>query len=194
MERPNNIKNLTQSPFPLPSREGLGVGLSSTYLIDTTLRDGEQAPGVVFSLNEKLTIAQMLDDIGIEELEVGSPFISERDIKTIKKIVGYGFKFRSSCWSRALFDDIEAAAKTGAEGINISYPVSDIQIEALGKDRNWIFSSLPKIVEFAQNRFKYVSLGAQDASRADFSLLSQYIKMAEELGIHRVRIADTVGI
>ena len=166
----------------------------NTYLIDTTLRDGEQAPGVVFSLNEKLTIAQMLDDIGIEELEVGSPFISDRDIRTIKKIVSSGFKFRSSCWSRALFDDIEAAAKTGAEGINISYPVSDIQIEALGKDRNWIFSSLPKIVEFAQNRFKYVSLGAQDASRADFNLLSQYLKMAEELGIHRVRIADTVGI
>jgi len=138
----------------------------SIYIVDTTLRDGEQAPGVVFSMNEKLTIAQMLDDIGVEELEVGSPFISERDIRTIKMIVKHGFKFRSSCWSRARITDIDAALKTGALGINISYPVSDIQLFALGKDRNWVLDSMTEIVKYAQQRFQYVSLGAQDASRA----------------------------
>jgi homocitrate synthase NifV len=163
-------------------------------IIDTTLRDGEQAPGVVFSLNERLTIAGMLDKIGIDELEVGSPFISDRDIKIIRKIVDSGFKFRSSCWSRAKIEDIDAAHKTGAEGINISYSVSDIQLEAMGRDRNWVFSTMPQIVAYAQQRFKYVSLGAQDASRADLNLLTQYVKMAEKLGVHRVRLADTVGI
>jgi len=163
-------------------------------IIDTTLRDGEQAPGVVFSLNEKLTIAKMLDDIGIEELEVGSPFISDRNIKVIQKIVNSGFKFRSSCWSRAKTEDIDAAAKTGAEAINISYSISDIQLSAMGKDRNWVFSTMPQIILYAQKRFKYVSLGAQDASRADFNLLTKYIKTAEELGVHRIRVADTVGI
>jgi homocitrate synthase NifV len=164
------------------------------YLIDTTLRDGEQAPGVVFSMNEKLRIAQMLSDIGIEELEVGSPFISDHEIKTIRKIVKSGFKFWSSCWSRACINDIKAAEKTGAEGINISYPVSDIQINAIGKDKNWVLSTLPEIVKYARERFEYVSLGAQDASRADFNFLSQFIKMAEKLGVFRVRLADTVGI
>jgi len=163
-------------------------------IIDSTLRDGEQAPGVVFSLNEKLNIAQKLDEIGIEELEVGSPFISENEINTIKTIINSGFNFRSSCWSRARFDDIEAASKTKASGINISYPVSDIQIAALGKTKDWIFMSMPIIVKFAKERFEYVSLGAQDASRADFDFLCQYIKMADELGVHRLRIADTVGI
>jgi homocitrate synthase NifV len=172
----------------------LGQSLtSSPYLIDTTLRDGEQAPGVVFSLNEKLTIAQRLDDIGIEELEVGSPFISERDLRTIKKIVHGGFKFRSSCWSRARLSDIDDAMKTGASGINISFPVSDIQLFALGKNKNWVLDSMTKIVQYAQKRFQFVSLGAQDASRAKTDFLSTYVKRAEELGVFRVRIADTVG-
>jgi homocitrate synthase NifV len=163
-------------------------------IIDTTLRDGEQAPGVVFSLNEKLTIAEMLNNIGIDELEVGSPFISDRDVKVIRKIAHSGFNFVCSCWSRAKYEDIDAAYKTGTEGINISYPVSDIQLAAMGKNRDWIFNTLPQIVAYAQKRFKYVSLGAQDASRADFEFLTKYIGLAEELGVHRVRIADTVGI
>ena len=163
-------------------------------IIDTTLRDGEQAPGVVFSLNEKLIIAEMLDNIGIDELEVGSPFISDREIRIIRKIVSSGFRFHSSCWSRAKFEDIDAAAKTGAEGINISYSVSDIQLAAMGKDIKWVLTTMPQIIAYAQKRFKYVSLGAQDASRANFDFLSLYIKTAEDLGVHRIRIADTVGI
>ncbi len=81
--------------FPLP-----WTGQGGAYLIDTTLRDGEQAPGVVFSLSEKMEIARLLDEIGIEELEVGSPFISEAEVSNIYKIVNAGFHFRSSCWSR----------------------------------------------------------------------------------------------
>jgi homocitrate synthase NifV len=191
----NKTNNLPSFPLPLgESSIAIGRGgAPSLYLIDTTLRDGEQAPGVVFSLNEKLTIAQMLSDIGVEELEVGSPFISERDIHIIKKIVHYGFKFRSSCWSRANISDIDAAVKTGASGINISFPVSDIQLFALGKNRDWVLHSMNEIVGYAQKRFQYVSLGAQDASRADLDFLTKYIKRAEELGVFRVRIADTVG-
>jgi len=166
---------------------------NSPYIIDTTLRDGEQAPGVVFNLNEKLSIAKMLDEIGIEELEVGSPFISEIDIQSIKKIVQQGFKFRCSCWSRARISDIDAAEQTGASGINISYPVSDIQIKALGKDRNWVLDSMNDIVNYARTKFQYVSLGAQDASRADINFLEAYIKNAIKFNVFRIRIADTVG-
>ena len=191
MKKVNITNNLIRNSSSLfASAKGLG---GAFYLLDTTLRDGEQAPGVVFSLNEKITIAHMLNEIGIEELEVGSPFISEREIRTIKKILQYGLNFRCSCWSRARKDDIDAAAKTGASGINISYPVSDIQLFALGKSKNWVLDSMAEMVDYAQKSFKYVSLGAQDASRADATFLSAYVKRAEELGVVRVRIADTVG-
>lgn len=184
------LENRSKKRDNLPLGEGRGAGV---YLVDTTLRDGEQAPGVIFSLNEKLTIAQMLDDIGIEELEVGSPFISDRDVRMVKKLVHHGFKFRCSCWSRALVADIDAAVKTGAQGINISYPVSDVQLFALGKDRNWVFDSMDEVIRYAQKRFEFVSIGAQDASRAHPDFLIAYIQRAEELGVYRVRVADTVG-
>jgi hypothetical protein len=122
------------------------TNIITPYIIDTTLRDGEQAPGVVFSPSEKLHIAQLLDKLGIEEIEAGSPFVHESEIKTIKSIVNSGFKYRISCWSRARFDDIDTALKTGAEGINISFPVSDIQLSAIGKNRKWVFELLPEII------------------------------------------------
>lgn len=177
----NQIQNIFSKKVKIP------------YLLDTTLRDGEQAPGVVFSLEEKLAIARKLDNIGVEELEIGSPFITERDFKMTKQIVEAGFKFRSSCWSRARISDIAIAHKTGADGVNISFPVSDIQLAALGKDRDWVLGLMGKVVKYAQQYFKYVSLGAQDASRAETDFLQTYVKEAEKLGVFRMRIADTVG-
>ncbi len=174
--------------YPLP-----WTGQGGAYLIDTTLRDGEQAPGVIFSLAEKLEIANLLDKIGIEELEIGSPFISERDVFDIRKIVTAGYHFRSSCWARARYSDIDAAALTGASAVNISFPVSDIQLAALDKERNWVMNTVPELVEYAKKRFKYVSLGAQDASRAQPDFLNGYVKLADSIGVYRVRIADTVG-
>jgi homocitrate synthase NifV len=185
----NKITNKSHKPL-LASKPSMS---RKAYLVDTTLRDGEQAPGVVFSLNEKITICNMLSDLGIEELEIGSPFISDREVRTIKKLVNCNFKFRSSCWVRARMSDIDEAAKTGASGVNISFPVSDIQLFALGKNRNWVIDSMADIVQYAQKSFQYVSLGAQDASRAKTDFLHTYLKYAEELGVFRVRIADTVG-
>ncbi len=179
-----DLPNLYPIPIKMQGR---------AYLIDTTLRDGEQAPGVVFNLSEKLEIASLLDKIGIEELEVGSPFISDESVSDIRKIVNAGYNFCSSCWVRARFSDIDAAALTGAPAVNISFPVSDIQLAALEKDRSWVLKTLPEMVAYAKKRFKYVSLGAQDASRAHFAFLTDYVKLADTLNVHRVRIADTVG-
>jgi homocitrate synthase NifV len=162
-------------------------------LLDTTLRDGEQAPGVVFGMEDKLTIARMLDDIGIDEVEVGSPFISADEAVRVKKIVQSDVHFRSSCWSRALKKDIDISASTGAGGVNISFPVSDILLSAMGKNRDWVMKSLYELVWYAQEKFDYVSVGAQDAGRADADFLKQFIVMAAKLNVYRLRIADTVG-
>ncbi len=164
------------------------------YIIDTTLRDGEQAPGVVFSKHDKLKIAQLLHELGVDEVEAGTPAIGYNEQMAIKEIASAGFSFKTSCWSRAKKEDILQAAKLGTQSINISLPVSDIQIQTLGKSKDWVLSEAKKTIDFAKQYFQKVTIGAQDASRADTNFLYEFIFFANDAGANRVRIADTVGL
>lgn len=164
------------------------------HIIDTTLRDGEQAAGVVFSLEEKMQIAFLLDKAGVPELEIGMPAISKEEKKNITVLVHAGFSFDCLAWCRATYNDIDEAADTGAQGVHLSFPVSPIHLKALRKDEKWVMTQLREMINYASGSFRYVTIGAQDASRADFPFLSDFIHEAEHYGAHRVRIADTVGI
>lgn len=164
------------------------------HIIDTTLRDGEQAPGVVFSLEEKLKIAALLDEAGVKELEIGTPAISLADEEDIRIINDQRFRFNATCWARACTSDLQAAARTGVSRINISFPVSAIHLASIGKNRTWMLGSLSTIVKQAQNMFEFVSVGAQDASRCQIDLLDDFVFAAQNLNVNRIRLADTVGI
>lgn len=166
----------------------------SIHIIDTTLRDGEQAPGVVFTLKEKLRIAEMLDNCGIKEVEVGTPAMGADEVRVIREIVQSGFRFDKLCWARAKEFDIEESAKTGANRINVSFSVSDVQLSAMGRDRSWVMKQLRPILKFARERFDFVAVGAQDASRADHEFLDEFISACLGEGVERIRLADTVGI
>jgi homocitrate synthase NifV len=181
-----NYSSTGSSP---PPAEGAGGG----YIIDTTLRDGEQAPGVVFTLDEKLRIAAMLEDCGIKELEVGTPAMGADEIRMIREIVQAGFRFDKLCWARAKEFDIEESSKTGANRINISFPVSDIQLSAMGRNTDWVMKQLRPIISFARQRFDFVAIGAQDASRANRQFLNEFISACLAEGVDRIRLADTVG-
>src|ERR1035437_9254488 len=102
------------------------------YLIDTNLRDGEHAPGVVFKLKEKLRIAALLDRAKIPEVELGMPAMGKEEINDMNAIVREGFNFKTLSWCRATRSDIDAAVQSGTNGINISFPVSDIHQNAMG--------------------------------------------------------------
>ncbi len=168
--------------------------MKAPYIIDSTLRDGEQAPGVVFSLDEKIKIAQKLDELNIPELEVGTPAMGKSEQENIRCLLNQGFRFKSTCWARANIDDLKAAINCGATRINLSFPVSDIQLAAIGKNKKWVLDSLPGIMQFATDNFEFVAVGAQDASRTDYSFLEEYISASGFYGAKRIRIADTVGI
>jgi homocitrate synthase NifV len=164
------------------------------YLVDATLRDGEQAPGVVFSREEKLAIATQLEQMGVNELEIGSPANGADELATLQCLTELNLCCRLTVWCRAVEDDIRLASQSGADAIHISIPVSDIQLEALGKSRTWVLKALSKSVARARKAFSFVSVGAQDASRANVGFLVKFAQEVGACGAQRFRFADTVGV
>ncbi len=161
--------------------------------IDTTLRDGEQASGVAFTLDEKVELVDMLSRSGITEFEVGTPAMGRSAISEIQAIVKSGVKGRKIAWCRAKEVDIELAQECGVDAIHLSFPLSDRLLAAMGKHRGWVLDEVSRVVARAYKSFDFVSVGAQDSSRADRAFLMEFIERVSESGAKRVSIADTVG-
>ena len=163
-------------------------------IIDTTLRDGEQTPGVIFNRRSKLKIALMLEKAGVDEIEAGIPVMGEIEQKAISEIVKKVKRSKVTCWCRANDKDIESALKCNTESVHISFPISDIQLNLMGKDLGWLYRLSESIISKAVKRFKYVSVGALDATRCDINTLKSFTDLAYSFGAYRLRVADTVGI
>lgn len=162
---------------------------------DTTLRDGEQTAGVVFSRREKLTIAKMLVSIGVREIECGIPAMGEAERQAIKALVDLNLDARLMTWNRASIQEIMSNVHCGISAVNISLPVSDQMISnKIKKDREWVREQLKKALGFAKQHNLYVSIGGEDASRADLVFVAELMKIAHSLGADRFRFCDTLGI
>ena len=165
------------------------------YIVDTTLRDGEQTAGVVFANAEKVAIAEMLSELGVDQLEVGIPTMGGDEKIAIKNIVKRNLKTSIMAWNRAVISDIEESMDCGVDAVAISISVSDIHIKnKLQTSREWVLDNMVKAVEFAKKNGLYVSVNGEDASRADKDFLIQFIDTAKEAGANRFRYCDTVGI
>lgn len=162
---------------------------------DTTLRDGEQTAGVVFSLNEKKRIAKLLDETGIGEIECGIPAMGREEQASVKALVDLNLNARLITWNRAVISDIQASIDSGVYSVDISLSVSDIHIEhKLCKSREWVKEQLKVALGFAKQHDLYVSIGGEDASRADLDFLVELMEIGKNLGADRFRFCDTLGI
>jgi homocitrate synthase NifV len=162
---------------------------------DTTLRDGEQTAGVAFTDDEKLAIARALDACGVPEMEVGIPVMGEREVELIRAITGAALRARTMVWARMADADLAAALRCDADVVHLAISVSDLQIERkLKKTRAWVLGTIERFVDRAAACGSAVSVGFEDASRADAAFLVQAAQTAQRHGAIRVRYADTLGL
>ena len=168
---------------------------STWKLIDTTLREGEQFAKAHFRTEEKLEIARALDTFGVEYVEVTSPAASPQSQRDAAQIVKLGLSARVITHSRCVVDDVRAALETGVRGIGLLFATSRILRESShGKSIQQIIDAMAPPIELALKAGLEVRFSAEDAFRSEVADLVAVYQAAERLGVHRVGIADTVGI
>lgn len=165
-------------------------------IVDSTLREGEQAAHVYFDMTEKLRIIDLLIKVGIDEIELGIAAQNPEIDDLIKEAGKFEECPKLALWCRCLPKDIEESLRLCPDVLAMSISVSDIHIKnKLGKDRKWVLAGVCKGIRQVRNSSScYLSLGLEDASRADMDFVEEVCLMAEKQGLNRIRFADTLGI
>ena len=165
------------------------------YILDTTLRDGEQTPGLCFTMEQKLKIAELLDKGGVHQIEAGIPAASKQEKEIIIKIIENRKSALISVWGRLVPSDIEHAADCKPDIMHISVPVSDTHIYTkLKKDRDWVIGRLYACLSLIEKHNIPLSVGFEDAFRSEPSFMMTVAEILLDFGVKRIRLSDTVGV
>ena len=163
-------------------------------ICDVTLRDGEQAPGVVFGLDEKLEIATKLDEIGVETIEAGFPVVSTKEKVMVKRIANLGLDAKICCLSRAIFHDVDEALDCDVDTVGLFMATSDLHLKyKYHRSFDEMMECALSTLEYAKDHGLVVRFAAEDSTRTDIEILKGFFKKGEDYGADYLSIADTVG-
>jgi len=164
-------------------------------IFDTTLRDGEQTPGVSLTPEEKLEIARQLDKLGADTIEAGFPVASKGEAQAVKAIVKEGLSAEICGLARSSRQDIDAGIDCGLDSIHVFIATSDIHLQyKLKMDRESALRKAVDAVEYAKDHGVVVEFSAEDASRSEVGYLKRVFKAVCDAGADRIDIPDTVGV
>jgi isopropylmalate/homocitrate/citramalate synthase len=166
----------------------------SVGLYDTTLRDGEQTVGVVLDPEQKLEIAKLLDELGIDRIEAGFPRVSQDDWDAVKLISAAGLKAQVWGFSRAVPADLEALVELGVSASVIESPISDLKLNAIGVDREKMLDRITSAMRFAADNGILAAFFGVDSTRAEPDFYERVYKSAVDAGAQEVAVVDTLGI
>jgi len=170
-------------------RQGGTVGL-----YDTTLRDGEQTVGVVLDPEQKLEIARLLDELGIDRIEAGFPRVSQDDWDAVRLISDAGLRAEIWGFSRAVPADLEALVELGVRASVIESPISDLKLDAIGVSREKMLERITSAMRFAAEHGIHAAFFGVDSTRAQPDFYEQVYKAAVDAGAQEVAVVDTLGI
>jgi len=163
-------------------------------ILDSTLREGEQTPGVTFNIEEKLKIANFLDDFGIDIIEAGHPRVSKDIFKAVKEISNQGFNAEILAHCRAINEDIDTARSCVVDWVGIFFCVSNKRLEnQFRSNLEKAIDLVTKSIEYAKSHGLKVRYTPEDAVRTEYSSLLKISKASIKAGADRISIADTVG-
>jgi isopropylmalate/homocitrate/citramalate synthase len=167
----------------------------SVRFYDTTLRDGEQSVGIVFSADDKFKIACKLAELGVGRIESGFPRVSEEDTRAVRRILDAGLSSEIWGFSRAVQADVDAHLDLGTEFLLIEITTSDRKMKAFGFTREKVMQKVTDTVKYAKDKgIKRVNFFAVDSTRSDLSYLKDIYSAAIENGADEVSVVDTIGV
>jgi 2-isopropylmalate synthase len=163
-------------------------------IFDTTLRDGEQSPGVSITPEQKLQIAIRLDQLGVDAIEAGFPIVSQGEKQAIKNIKKQGLNAEICGLARAVNADIDSIIDCDLGYVHTFIATSDIHMQyKLKLSREQIVHKAVSAVEYAKNHGLQVEFSAEDATRSELDFLTKVFNAVVEAGADRIDIPDTVG-
>ncbi|WP_246873236.1 homocitrate synthase/isopropylmalate synthase family protein [Pantoea ananatis] len=169
--------------------------IKNLILEDTTLRDGEQAPGVAFTPEQKVEIFYLLANMGVKWIEAGIPAMKGDEVKALSEMLERKNEINIIAWNRGVLEDIEYSISLGFKAVHIGLPTSAIHLEkSVKKDKSWLVKTASDLVKFAKDKGMFVSISAEDIGRTDIGFLQEYAQVVAEAGADRLRLSDTIGI
>ena len=175
------------------SRLGLNDIKKRITIFDTTLRDGEQSPGVSFNINQKVRIAEMLVNLGVDMIESGFAAVSADERKSIKEISKINGNFISL--ARCNKNDIDDVMDTGLNNIHLFIATSDVHIKyKLRMTKDDVINKIVDSIDYARAHGLNVLFSPEDATRTDINFLIKVMKTAEASGAYMINIPDTIGV